>query len=77
MKTVIDTLSTATGWLRYLTEFGLALIMMLIVVDILFPGTTSLVKNLGILVGQFSDKGLAGLVALLLFMLVFKGKLKE
>lgn len=69
-----DTISTATDWLRYITDFGFALILTMVVIDVLFPGTTGVVKNLGIIVGQFSKEGLTGLIALLLFILVFRNK---
>jgi len=40
----------------------------------LYPGTTGVVNNLGVIVAQFSKDGLAGLIALLLFLIVFKNK---
>ena len=74
MTPVKETLSTVTEWLRKFTELGLALILAFIVVDVLFPGTTGVINNLGIIVGQFSKQGLAVLIALLLFLLIFKNK---
>jgi len=66
-----------TGGLRYLTEFGMTLILAFVVIDVLFPGTTGIVANLGSIVEQFSKEGLTGLIALLLFLLVFKNKPDE
>ena len=74
MLAVKETITTVTDWLRNLTELGLALILVLIVVDVLFPGTTGVIKNLGLIVAQFSNQGLAGLIALLLFLILFKNK---
>lgn len=74
MASVKDTLTTVTGWLQKATEFGLALILAFIVIDVLFPGTTGVVNNLGVIVGQFSKEGISGLIALLLFLLLFKNK---
>lgn len=74
MMPVKETMTTITDWLRSFTELGLALILAFIVVDVLFPGTTGVVHNLGIIVAQFSKQGLAGLIALLLFLLIFKNK---
>lgn len=69
-----ETMTSMTDWLRTATELGLSLILVLVIVDVLFPGTTGVVKNLGMIVGQFSREGMAGLIALLMFLLVFKGK---
>lgn len=74
MVSVKETLTKLTGWLRCATEFGFALILIFVVIDVLFPGTTGVVNNIGIIVGQFSKEGLAGLIALLLFLIVFKDK---
>lgn len=69
-----DTMTSMTDWVKTATELGLTLILALVIIDVLFPGTTGVVKNLGLIVGQFSKEGLSGLIALLLFLLVFKGK---
>lgn len=72
--TLRETITSMTDWLRIATELGLSLILVLVVIDVLFPGTTGVVNNLGMIVGQFSREGMAGLIALLLFLLVFKGR---
>lgn len=72
--TIKDTMSTMTDWLRSATELGMAIILSFVIIDVLFPGTTGVVQNLGIIVAQFSKEGLAGLIALLLFLIVFKNK---
>jgi len=77
MKSVSETLSSVTDILRTLTQFGVTLILTLVIVDILFPGSTGLVANLGEIIKQFSDKGLAGLIALLLFLVLFKTKASD
>lgn len=74
VSNVKESLSTATEWLRHGTDFGLTLILSFVIIDVLFPGTTGVVENLGVIVGQFSKEGIAGLIALLLFLLVFKNK---
>ena len=74
MKPVKDVFATVTDWVRTATDLGLALILAFVVIDVLFPGTTGVVKNLGVIVGQFSKEGLAGLIALLMFLLLFKNK---
>ncbi len=65
-------LDTVTGWLKTITNFGVGLIMALVVIDILFPDSTYVIENIGRIVGQFSEQGLAGLIALLLFLLLFR-----
>ena len=74
MVPVKETIATVTEWLRSVSELGLALILAFVVVDVLFPGTTGVVHNMGMIVAQFSKQGLAGLIALLLFLLLFKNK---
>jgi len=68
-KVFIDGVS---GWLRSLIDFGLALILVLLIIDILFPGTTGLISNINQIVGSFADRGIVGLIALLLFMMIYK-----
>lgn len=72
MTSVNATLSSVTQWIKAFSEFGLALILSFVVIDILFPGTTGVVNNIGIIVSQFSKEGLSGLIALLLFLILFK-----
>lgn len=77
MAPVKETFSMLTSWLQRFTEFGFALILAFVIIDVLFPGTTGVVTNIGVIVGQFSREGLAGLIALLLFLILFKGKPAE
>lgn len=74
MNAIKDTMSKCNGWLHDLTEIGVALIMAFVVIDVLFPGTTGVVSNIGVIVGQFSKEGLSGLIALLLFLILFKNR---
>lgn len=69
-----DSIAKVTEWLRYVTELGMTLILTFIIIDVLFPNTTGVVSNIGEIVGQFSKEGLSGLIALLLFLLIFKSK---
>lgn len=77
MATVKATMTKVTDWLRHATELGMALILAFVVIDVLFPDTTGVVKNLGFIVGQFSKDGLVGLIALLLFLVVFQNRVKS
>ena len=74
MSSVNDAMSKLTDWLRSATELGMAVVLALVIVDVLFPGTTGVVANIGTIVAQFSKEGLAGLIALLLFLILFKNK---
>jgi len=74
MTSIKEGMSEITGWLRDATELGIALVLSLVIIDILFPGTTGIVSNLGAIVAQFSKEGLAGLIALLLFLVLFRNK---
>ena len=77
MISVSETLSNVTDILRSVTQFGVALIFTAVIIDILFPGSTGLVANLSEIVKQFSEKGLAGLIALLLFLVLFKPRASD
>ena len=72
MASISETISSISSWLRTVTELGVALILVFVVIDVLFPGTTGVVNNIGVIVGEFSEQGLVGLLALLLFLLLFR-----
>ena len=74
MANLQGTINTVSGLLRSITDFGLRVIVALLVVDVLFPGTTNMVRNVGGIVGQFGNDGVAGLIAVLLFLLLYKNK---
>jgi hypothetical protein len=61
-------LTNVQGWLKSITDFGVALIGAVVVIEILFPAFPSnIIPNIGALIAEFSDAGLAGFIALLLF----------
>ena len=60
------------GWLKNLTDFGVAVILAAIVIDVIFPGFTGVTANIGLIVQQFSEAGLAGFIALLLFTIFWQ-----
>lgn len=72
MATIRDTLQSVTGWLRDVFDFGVALVLLFVVIDILFPGTTGVVENLGGIVSSFAAEGVVGLIALLFFLWIYK-----
>ena len=62
------------GLVGTITDVALKLIAALVVVDVLFPGTTGIIDNIGELLAQFSQNGLGGLVAVLLFLLLYQNR---
>jgi hypothetical protein len=72
MTFVTDSISTLTGWLRAASELGMTLVLTFVLIDVLFPGTTGVLTNLSAVVGGFAKEGLAGLIALLLFLVLVK-----
>ena len=62
------------GWLKSITDFGVAVILAAIVIDVIFPGFTGVTANIGLIVQQFSEAGLAGFIALLLFTIFWQRK---
>lgn len=71
MAGVKETIDDLSGWLKSGIEFGLAIIMVLVVIDILF-GTTWIIGNINDIVASFADKGVVGLIALFMFMLIYR-----
>ncbi|MAI42978.1 MAG: hypothetical protein ACJ0Q6_00035 [Candidatus Azotimanducaceae bacterium] len=72
MASIRETMSTISSGLKSLTELGVTLILAFVVIDVLFPNTTGVIANIGDIVAAFSSEGLVGLIALLLFLLLFK-----
>ena len=62
------------GLVGTVTDVALKLIAALVVVDVLFPGTSGIIENIGQLLDQFGQNGLGGLVAVLLFLLLYQNK---
>ena len=71
IKGTFDTVGAVVGTI---TDLALRLIAALVVVDVLFPGTTGIIENIGQLLDQFGENGLGGLVAVLLFLLLYKNR---
>ncbi len=56
---------------KAVTQLSVTLIVTFLMVDILFPGSTGMAANVGDVASSLSEKGLAGLVALGLFYVVY------
>ena len=72
MADVKKSISEVQGWLTTLTEFGISIIFVAVVLDILCPGSTGLITNINSIVSSFSGNGVTGLIALLLFMSIYR-----
>ena len=66
------TVSNLNGWLKSITDLGLSIILVLLILDILVPGSTNLIANLAVIVSSFSNNGVTGLIALMLFLMIYK-----
>jgi flagellar biosynthesis protein FliR len=67
-----DIIKTIQEFLKTAAELGFSLILVLVVIDILFPGVTGIAQNLSTIVGGFASEGAVGLVALLIFLIIYK-----
>ena len=72
MGPIMGALSTVGGWAKAVTDFGLTIITALIVVDILYPNSSYITENLARVVGDFGDQGVAGLIVVLLFLVLYR-----
>lgn len=66
-------LGTIGGWLKSVVSLALTLAVTFVVVDVLFPNTTDIVGNVADLVGQFTDRGMVGLITLIILVAVASG----
>ena len=62
---------TANGWLKNFTDFGVSVILAGVVIDILFA-QSYVTGNIGAMVAGFSEQGIAGFIALLLFVVFWQ-----
>lgn len=58
--------------LKIAIDIGFSFIMVLIIIDILFPNNIYVTENLSGIVESISSKGAVGLFALLIFVLIYK-----
>ena len=72
MGPLMGALSTVSGYAKSITDFGLTVITALIVVDILYPSSTEITENLGRVIDSFGDQGVAGLIVVLLFLVLYR-----
>lgn len=71
MAGIDSVLKSAAGYAKSVVEFGLSLIVVLLVVDIIFGQTTGIVDNVSALVTAFTGNGIVGLITLLFFLSIY------
>ena len=66
-----DVFKTIQGWLKTAIELGGSLILAFLVLDILFSSNL-VIGNINTIVANLAEDGVAGLIALLLLLLLYK-----
>lgn len=72
MATLQDTFSTITGWAKDIVNLGLTLALVFLVVDLLFAEPIGIVGNVADLIASFVDEGVIGLIALIVFLAIYR-----
>jgi len=67
-----DLLKNVVGWTKGIVEFGISLILVLLVVDVLFGPTTNIVTHVTDVINLFVNNGVVGLIALLFFLGIYQ-----
>jgi len=65
-----EALGTVSSVAKGIVGLGLSLVVVALVVDVLFPGTTDIVNNVAGLINLFVANGLVGLIALIVFIAI-------
>lgn len=71
MAVIDDIFKTIQGWLKTAIELGGSLILAFLVLDILFSSNL-VIGNINTIVANLAEDGVAGLIALLLLLLLYK-----
>jgi len=73
MAGISDVLSTITGWMKDLVNLGLAIVLVLLLVEVLFgTGTTDIVSNIAEFIYSFLDEGVVGLIIFIVVLAIYK-----
>ncbi|MBA7594826.1 MAG: hypothetical protein GH143_04570 [Calditrichaeota bacterium] len=72
MAVVKDTIDTISGWLKIVIDLGVSLILVALVLDILFSSNFVIGRINEIVANLAVEHGVAGLIALLLLLLLYK-----
>ena len=66
------TIQNIVKWVNNITELLKSLFVFSVIAGLLFNDPFGVLSNIGTLLGGFGDKGLAGLISLLLIVLWYK-----
>ena len=58
------------GWLQDAGDWGTSLLLVLLIIDIIFPGSTGIMTNLSTAFATMSVEGRYSIIALLLFLVI-------
>ena len=72
MVTLKETFTSISGWLKDIVDIGLSLALVFLVIDLLFGAKTLIVTNLSTLIDSFVSRGVVGLIALIIFLAIYK-----
>ena len=72
MANVNELIDTVGDWLKALVNPSFTLALVILIIDVLFGKPIGIVDNVAELINTFADNGVVGLIALLLFMMVYK-----
>ena len=61
-----------TATLKGVLGLGTTLVVVFLLVDVLFPGTTNIVSNVAGLINTFIGHGLVGLITLIVFLTLYE-----
>ena len=73
MASIDSVLKSASGYAKSVVSFGLSLVVVILVVEIIFGhrGDDSIVTNVQTLIGAFTGEGVVGLISLLFFLSIY------
>ena len=72
MAAIDELFDTVGGWLRAIIQLGFGLALAFLVVDVLFGVQTNIVANVVGLINSFVAEGVVGLIALLIFLAIYR-----
>ena len=72
MPTLRETFASISSWIIDIVEIGLSLALVFLVIDLLFGPKTQIVANLSNLINSFVSQGVVGLIALIVFLAIYK-----
>lgn len=72
MATIKETFQVINEWIRDIVEIGLSLALIFLIIDLLFGEKIGIVQNVTELINSFVTQGIVGLIALILFIAIYR-----